>query len=73
MLEEAIKRLGNLAIHHRDDTFPENEKAIKLGIEGLKWIKEERELQGMLYPGLLPGETHIPENIGKLPSDNDAE
>lgn len=33
---EAIRRLGNLAIHHRDDTFPENEKALQLGTEALK-------------------------------------
>ena len=32
-------------------------ESMRLGIEALKWIKEERELQGILYPGLLPGET----------------
>lgn len=58
-LEEAMKRLGNLAIHHRDDTFHENEEAIKLSIEALKRVKSQRADKRFMASMLLPGETEV--------------
>jgi len=44
-------------------------EATKLGIEALKFFKDLRD-RGALPPGTrLPGETYIPQSVGKLPSD----
>ena len=47
--------------------------ALRLGIEALKFFKDLQD-RGALPPGTrLPGETYIPESVGKLPSDELAE
>ena len=56
-LTEVIRRLNNLAIHHHDEMFPENEQALKIGIEAIK--REENNRIGLREEqiNLLPGET----------------
>jgi len=56
VLEKAIERLKNLAIHHHDDTFHENEEALKLGIEAIRCIREIRTVSPYGKIGCLPGE-----------------
>jgi len=55
-IDKAIERLKNLAIHHHNDTFHENEDAIQLGIEALKCIKTMRDEYLRPHCSHLPGE-----------------
>lgn len=72
-LEEAIKFNKETKRDLRvKDSFL-SAKALQLGIEALEFFKDLRD-RGALPPGArLPGETYIPQSVGKLPSDKDAE
>ena len=46
-----------------------NQQARQLGIEALKAVILERETYAFERIPTLPGETYIPQSVGKLPSD----
>ena len=48
-----------------------NQQARQLGIEALKRLQKCRKAGYKFYCQLMPGETYIPESIGKLPSDEE--
>lgn len=56
-LNKAVKRLENLAIHHRDPTYHDDENAIKLGIKALERIDGLRSAGHYIGMPLLKGET----------------
>ena len=56
-IDEAIKILRDPEPANHIYTVQELSDAMKLGIEALKRIKNERDIQGGLYNYELPGET----------------
>lgn len=68
-LEEAIKLNNELLRTGNYDVDPKFTKAIKLGIEALKFRQRWEARRAQTKFPLLPGETYIPESVGKLPSD----
>ena len=56
-LEEAISRLIHIAAIKDLNNRPDEEKAVRLGIEALKRQKEEELLAVWYFPRPLPGET----------------
>jgi len=56
-IEEAIEILANLSQAPEGAIFQPTRAAIKLGIEAMKRVKKERDIQGALYNYELLGET----------------
>ena len=56
-LDGAIEILSEAAYGHSFTTNRDFKDALKLGIEALKRVKKEREIQGGLYNYELLGET----------------
>lgn len=77
--EEAIKEMSGWKLDCRLAFNERHEKAIRLGIESLNRLVNLRDLHSNVtaYPrptirhaiAPLPSEGYIPEDVGKLPSD----
>ena len=55
-IDQAIKLLEDIG-PYRGTLSGEDLESIKLGIQGLKWVKAERTGYELYAPDLLPGET----------------
>ena len=56
-LEEAIARSTRLNTEDDDGDDEQNDAAVQLGIEGLRWINQWRNTNSYLSNIRLPGET----------------
>jgi len=56
-IDEAIEVLNDISTYVKHGDFPEQYKAIQLGIEALRYIKAGRRKVNLPETDLLPGET----------------
>lgn len=59
-LDQAIEILDTLLNDYNEEPCPNEEKAIRLGLEALKRVKLDRNLPYPVISDMLPGETAPP-------------